>query len=222
LQRYFALIFATMDINCTKQELEVLQQIADAAAQLQMPCFLIGGFVRDKMLNRPTKDMDIVCMGDGIVLAEKVADCFSPRPQVSFFKTFGTAQIKTDWVEIEFVGARKESYSYNSRKPTVAVGTLEDDQNRRDFTINALAISLNATDFGKLIDPFDGITDMENGLLRTPLQPGQTFSDDPLRMMRGIRFASQLGFTIVPETLAAIAQYNERIKIVSGERIADR
>lgn len=199
----------------------LLKQIADAAAALQMPCFLIGGFVRDKIINRATKDMDIVCLGDGILLAETVAQRFTPRPQVNFFKNFGTAQIKTDSVEIEFVGARKESYTHASRKPSVEAGTLADDQNRRDFTINALAISLNEADFGCLIDPFNGMEDLANGLLRTPLPAAQTFSDDPLRMMRGIRFASQLGYQMVSDTFSAIADNKERIKIVSGERIAD-
>ncbi|MBL0358742.1 MAG: HD domain-containing protein [Chitinophagaceae bacterium] len=210
-----------MDINCSKKELMILEKIGIAATTLQLPCYLIGGFVRDKIIGRPTKDIDVVCLGDGIALAEAVAATFSPRPEVNFFKTFGTAQIKTSDLEIEFVGARKESYTHNSRKPEIEPGTLEDDQNRRDFTINALAISLNKVDFGKLVDPFNGLQDMEAQLLRTPLAPEKTFSDDPLRMMRGIRFAAQLGYTIVPETFEAIRQNAHRIKIVSGERIAD-
>jgi poly(A) polymerase len=210
-----------MYINCTNKELTILQKVASAAQKLQLPCYLIGGFVRDKLLGRNTKDMDVVCIGDGIALAHAVAGQFDPVPQVNFFKNFGTAQIKVDELEIEFVGARKESYDFNSRKPTVETGTLADDQNRRDLTINALAISLNATDFGSLVDPFNGINDLESKILQTPLAPGITFSDDPLRMMRAIRFATQLNFTIEEKTFAAIIENAERIKIVSAERIAD-
>jgi len=213
--------FAKMYINCTDKELFILKKIASAAAELDMPCFLIGGFVRDKILGRQTKDIDIVCVGDGIALAELVAKKFTPAPQISVFKTFGTAQIKIGDLDIEFVGARKESYNHDSRKPAVEQGTIEDDQNRRDFTINALAISLNEKDFGELVDPFDGINDLQHKIIKTPLQPDITFSDDPLRMMRAIRFASQLHFTIEEKTLQAIAQNAGRIKIVSGERIAD-
>lgn len=210
-----------MEIQCTDKELAILEKIAGAADALAVPCYLIGGFVRDKIIGRPTKDADIVCMGDGIELAHKVADTFHPRPAVAYFKTFGTAQIKLDDFEIEFVGARKESYSQDSRKPEVVPGTLEDDQNRRDFTINALAISLNKADFGKLVDPFDGLGDIERKRLQTPLAPIQTFSDDPLRMMRAIRFASQLHFEIAAETFQAITDNAHRIKIVSQERITD-
>jgi putative nucleotidyltransferase with HDIG domain len=210
-----------MDISCSEKELVILEKIGAAAAALELPCYLIGGFVRDKIIGRPTKDMDIVCLGDGIALADAVSAKFSPKPEVNFFKTFGTAQIKTEDLEIEFVGARKESYTHNSRKPEVVPGTLEDDQNRRDFTINAMAISLNKADYGKLVDPFNGLKDIEAKLLQTPLEPEKTFSDDPLRMMRGIRFATQLGYSIAPETLEAIRQNAHRIKIVSGERIAD-
>jgi len=210
-----------MEIQCTDKELAILEKIAGAADALAVPCYLIGGFVRDKIIGRPTKDADIVCMGDGIELAHKVADTFHPRPTVAYFKTFGTAQIKLDDFEIEFVGARKESYSQDSRKPEVVPGTLEDDQNRRDFTINALAISLNKADFGKLVDPFDGLGDIERKRLQTPLAPIQTFSDDPLRMMRAIRFASQLHFEIAAETFQAITDNAHRIKIVSQERITD-
>ncbi len=232
-----------MYINCTDKELFILEKIALAAEKLYVPCYLIGGFVRDKILGRNTKDMDIVCVGDGITLAHEVAALFNPPPEVAFFKNFGTAQIKIgngqlamgnnrnlsgaftssadrDF-EIEFVGARKESYDFTSRKPAVETGTLEDDQNRRDFTINAMAISLNKNDFGELVDPFNGIADLELKNLQTPLAPGITFSDDPLRMMRAIRFATQLNFTIEEKTFAAIAENKERIKIVSGERIAD-
>ena len=210
-----------MYINCDDKELEILQKIAFSAEELGVPCYLIGGFVRDKILGRNTKDMDIVCVGDGIELAAKVAEKFTPAPEVHFFKNFGTAQIKADGLEIEFVGARKESYDFNSRKPAVENGTIEDDQNRRDFTINAMAISLNKNNFGELVDPFNGINDLELKNIQTPLAPAQTFSDDPLRMMRAIRFASQLHFTIHPDTFAAIIENAARIKIVSGERVAD-
>lgn len=199
----------------------ILRKIGAAAKELQVPAYLIGGFVRDKIIGRPTKDADIVCIGDGIALAHAVAERFAPKPSVSFFKNFGTAQIKVDGFEIEFVGARKESYRSDSRKPEVSAGTLEDDQDRRDFTINALAISLNEADFGKLLDPFNGRQDIADKLLRTPLDPDITFSDDPLRMMRGIRFATQLGYTLYPETLDAIAHNKERIRIVSQERVTD-
>jgi len=210
-----------MYIKCNDKELEILQKIALSAEELGVPCYLIGGFVRDKILGRPTKDMDIVCVGDGIELAAKVAEKFDPKPEVNFFKNFGTAQIKADGLEIEFVGARKESYNFDSRNPVVETGTIEDDQNRRDFTINAMAISLNKMDFGELVDPFNGINDLGLKNIQTPLAPAQTFSDDPLRMMRAIRFATQLNFTIHPETFAAIGENAQRIKIVSGERIAD-
>lgn len=210
-----------MYINCTDKELFILKKIATAAAESGMPCFLIGGFVRDKIIGRTTKDIDIVCVGDGIALAEKVAKQFKPTPQISVFKNFGTAQLKIDDLDIEFVGARKESYNYDSRKPIVQQGTIEDDQNRRDFTINALAISLNKKDFGELVDPFDGLSDLTKKILKTPLAPELTFIDDPLRMIRAIRFASQLHFTIEEKTLEAINANAERIKIVSSERIAD-
>ena len=199
----------------------MFKKIAHAAAEMGVPCYLIGGFVRDKLLGRPTKDADIVCVGDGIALAHNVAARFSPSPQVAFFKTFGTAQIKLDDFEVEFVGARRESYSADSRNPEVEPGSLEDDQLRRDFTINALAISLNATDYGKLIDPFNGMADLGKKLIQTPLEPSRTFSDDPLRMMRAIRFASQLQFEIDPGTFEAIRLNAERIAIISQERITD-
>lgn len=210
-----------MYINCSDKELFILNKIAQAAQKTGVSCYLIGGFVRDKILGRNTKDMDIVCVGDGIALAHEVAKQFKPVPEVHFFKNFGTAQIKVEELEIEFVGARKESYDFSSRKPAVEAGTLQDDQNRRDFTINAMAISLNAADYGELVDPFNGIADLELKNLQTPLAPGITFSDDPLRMMRAIRFATQLNFTIEEKTFAAIAENAQRIKIVSGERITD-
>jgi len=217
-----------MDINCTAEELAILQKVASAAEQLQVPAFLIGGFVRDKIIGRNTKDADIVCLGNGIELAHQTASFFVPKPYVAFFKNFGTAQIKisnspstNEAFEIEFVGARKESYNRDSRKPIVEIGTIEDDQNRRDFTINALAIGLNKENFGQLIDPFNGLKDIENRILQTPLEPEQTFSDDPLRMMRAIRFATQLNFTIAPKTFEAIVKMADRIKIVSQERITD-
>lgn len=210
-----------MDIECSIKERQTFDKIAAAAAKLNVECYLIGGFVRDKIIGRPTKDIDIVCIGDGIQLAEEVAAHFNPKPDVNFFKNFGTAQIKTADVEIEFVGARKESYRSDSRKPEVEPGNLVDDQNRRDFTINALAISLNKNDFGKLIDPFGGLQHIQEKLIKTPLEPARTFSDDPLRMMRAIRFASQLHYHIDEGTFAAISENAQRIKIVSGERIAD-
>lgn len=220
-----------MDIQCSQQELFILKKIAKATEQLNTKSYLIGGFVRDKIIGRKTKDADIVCLTDGIELAHTTANLFNPAPHVAFFKNFGTAQIKINlsaetvttqnFFEIEFVGARTESYQKNSRKPFVKPGTLQDDQQRRDFTINALAISLNNEDFGKLIDPFNGLKDLENGLLKTPLEPSKTFSDDPLRMMRAIRFATQLGFKIDNQTFDAIIENAARIKIVSQERITD-
>ncbi len=210
-----------MEIRCTPEEESLLRKIAEAAATRQVPAYLVGGFVRDKIIGRPTKDIDIVCVGDGIELAGEVAAKFRPKPQVHFFKNFGTAQIKAGQFEIEFVGARKESYRSDSRKPEVSSGTLKDDQNRRDFTINAMAISLNQSDFGSLLDPFGGMADIQQKLIRTPLNPDITFSDDPLRMMRAIRFATQLGYSIFYETYDAIARNRERIKIVSQERITD-
>ncbi|TMI96946.1 MAG: HD domain-containing protein [Bacteroidetes bacterium] len=210
-----------MDIKCTDKELFILKKIAHAAEELGVETYLIGGFVRDKIIDRQTKDADIVCVGDGIALAKAVAKRFKPEPKFSYFKNFGTAHIKVDDFDIEFVGARKESYQYHSRKPSVTSGSLKDDQDRRDFTINALAISLNENDFGKLIDPFDGISDIKKGIIRTPLDPLQTFSDDPLRMMRAIRFSSQLGFTIEEKTFQAIKDEADRISIVSQERITD-
>ncbi len=210
-----------MEIDCNSRELFIFNKIASAAAELQMPAYIIGGFVRDKIIGRLTKDADIVCLGDGILLAQKVAEKFNPQPTVAFFKNFGTAQIKIDGFEIEFVGARKESYNPDSRNPHVEPGTIEDDQDRRDFTINALAISLNKENFGKLIDPFEGLAAIETKVIKTPLEPSKTFIDDPLRMMRAIRFSAQLGFQIDDSTLKAISHNKERIKIISQERITD-
>ncbi len=210
-----------MEIQCTDIELSLFQKVAQAAWEAQVPCYVIGGFVRDKLLGRPTRDADVVCVGSGMELAERVADRFEPRPQVSLFKNFGTAHMKAGDLDLEFVGARKESYRSHSRNPDVLPGTLEDDQLRRDFTINAMAISLNPTDYGRLIDPFNGRTDLSRKIIQTPLDPLQTFSDDPLRMLRAIRFATQLHFSIEPKTFEAIKDDAARIKIVSQERITD-
>jgi len=210
-----------MEINCTEKELFIFKKIAHAAEELGLETYLIGGFVRDKLIGRNTKDADIVCVGDGIRFASEVAKRFNPVPQVNVFKTYGTAHIKAEEFDLEFVGARKESYKYHSRNPEVMPGTLEDDQHRRDFTINALAVSLNKDDFGKLIDPFKGLNDLEKKIVRTPLNPLQTFSDDPLRMMRATRFASQLNFTIEEKTLLAIKDNAYRINIIPQERITE-
>lgn len=210
-----------MEIQCTDKELVLFKLIRECNEQTGLKSFVIGGFVRDKILGRDTKDIDIVCDGDGIELASKVAEKLPGKPQVNFFKNFGTAQILFEDIDIEFVGARRESYASHSRKPEVSPGTLEDDQRRRDLTINAMAVSLNVEDFGKLSDPFNGLQDIENKVLKTPLEPGITFSDDPLRMMRVIRFATQLQFTIEEETLNAIKANAHRIRIISCERIID-
>ena len=210
-----------MDIKITAQEERLLERIGTVADILGVRCYVVGGFVRDKLLGRPTKDADIVCTGDGIALAKAVAASYTNPPQVNFFKNFGTAQFRNNGFDVEFVGARKESYRLESRNPEVAPGTIEDDQLRRDFTINALAVCLNKENFGKLVDPFDGIGDLTHGIIRTPLDPNVTFSDDPLRMMRCIRFAAQLGFTILDETFKAIKTNAERLRIISQERITD-
>ncbi|MBI5373531.1 MAG: HD domain-containing protein [Sphingobacteriales bacterium] len=211
-----------MRIPCTEKELFIFRKISLAAEGLGMPVYLIGGFVRDKLLERDTKDADFVCLGDGIALARAVADRFSPVPQVDYFKNFGTAHIRIDKdFDLEFVGARRESYQSHSRKPEVEPGSIADDQDRRDFTINALTISLNAADFGELIDPFEGLKDLENKIIRTPMDPARTFSDDPLRMMRAIRFAAQLGFVIEDKTWKGIVDMADRIQIISQERITD-
>ncbi len=199
----------------------IFREISKVADQLQMETYVIGGFVRDSYLKRKSKDIDIVTVGDGIELARKVSENLKNKPKVNIFKNFGTAQFKYKDLDIEFVGARKESYKSDSRKPLVENGTLEDDQNRRDFTINALALGLNSSNFGKLVDPFNGIEDLKNKIIRTPLDPDITFSDDPLRMMRAIRFSTQLSFEIHSDTLISIAKNKERIKIISGERIID-
>ena len=198
---------------------ELIGQIAD---EKQLSCYVIGGFVRDFFLKRPTpSDIDIVCIGSGIELAKAVAEKLPGSPKVSIFKNFGTAMIKNASFELEFVGARKESYQRNSRKPAVENGTLDDDQKRRDFTINALALSLNSTDFGCLLDPFDGLIDLDKQIIRTPLNPEETYSDDPLRMIRAIRFATQLNFKISDSSLQAIEQQSDRLKIISKERITE-
>lgn len=195
--------------------------ISEAADELGVEAYVIGGYVRDIFLYRPSKDIDVVAVGSGIELAKAVADKLGKKTYLSVFKNFGTAQVKSGDLEIEFVGARKESYNRDSRKPIVEDGTLEDDQNRRDFTINALALCLNKDRYGELVDPFGGLEDMDNLIIRTPLDPDITFSDDPLRMMRAVRFASQLGFFIHPDTFDAIERNKERISIISKERIVD-
>jgi poly(A) polymerase len=200
----------------------IFKTIAKAAETLSIECYVIGGYVRDHLLQRGTpKDIDIVAIGSGIALAEAVAAQLGGDPKISVFKNFGTAMIKHKDMELEFVGARKESYQRNSRKPLVEDGTLQDDQNRRDFTINALALSLNKANWGALLDPFNGLSDLKDQIIRTPLAPGITYSDDPLRMMRAIRFAAQLHFRIENASLEAISEHRERINIVSNERIVD-
>ena len=199
----------------------VFTLIADCADEIGVQAYVIGGFVRDIFLDRESKDIDIVTIGKGIELANKVHKRIGEDAHLSIFKNFGTAQIKFKDLEIEFVGARKESYNRNSRKPIVEDGTLEDDQNRRDFTINAFAIGLNKNEYGKLLDPFNGMSDLQNKIIRTPLDPAITYSDDPLRMMRAIRFSSQLGFVIEKKSFDAISENKERIGIVSKERITD-
>lgn len=208
-----------MVFNIHPEERKLFNTISEVAGQLGFPVYIVGGYVRDRLLARATKDIDIVCVGDGITLAENVANVLQPRPRVTVFKRFGTAMIRHNDIELEFVGARKESYTLDSRKPEVDSGTLEDDQNRRDFTINALAISLNPENFGEIIDPFNGLHHLTTKTIKTPLEPGKTFSDDPLRIMRAIRFATQLDFEIEERTLKALAKYKGRLKIISRERI---
>ena len=211
-----------MNFTETLESNPIFKLVSDSAKQLDIKAFVVGGFVRDLILKRPSKDIDIVCVGSGVELAELVAKN-SGKDEVflSVFKNFGTAQLKIDDWEVEFVGARRESYQRDSRKPIVEDGTLEDDQNRRDFTINAMAISLNISDFGELFDPFDGLGDISKKSIKTPLEPSITFSDDPLRMMRAIRFASQLNFDIHPDTFDALIKEKKRIEIISKERITD-
>lgn len=218
-----------MDIRCTDYEQALMKKVALAATSLNRETYLVGGFVRDKLLGRNTNDADFVCVGDALELATKSAAQFHPCPKVDLFKTFGTAHfvlrschgVEGSSFDMEFVGARRESYRVDSRNPQVEPGNLKDDQERRDFTINAMAISLNPTDYGKLIDPFSGLQDLDNGIIRTPLEPSRTFSDDPLRMMRAIRFASQLGFEIEKGTWKGILENTARIRIISQERITD-
>ncbi|MEL6719478.1 MAG: HD domain-containing protein [Bacteroidota bacterium] len=209
-----------MVFNIKKHERKIFNLISESALELGFPAYVVGGYVRDRLLARPSKDMDIVCVGSGIELAQHLAFKLRPIPRVVVYKRFGTAMLRYQDMEIEFVGARKESYRHDSRKPAVESGTLEDDQNRRDFTINALAASLNQADFGMIIDPFEGLEHLEQKLIKTPLEPRRTFSDDPLRMMRAIRFATQLNFSIDKHTLEGIKKTRDRIKIISKERIA--
>ena len=200
---------------------EIFHKISAAADSLGVECYVVGGYVRDLFLERPSNDIDVVVVGSGIEVADALRKSLGKKAHISVFRNFGTAQVKFKDLEVEFVGARKESYTRGSRKPIVEDGTLEDDQNRRDFTINALAVCLNKDRFGELVDPFDGVYDMEDGIIRTPLDPDITFSDDPLRMMRCIRFATQLNFYIEDETFEALERNAERIKIISGERVEE-
>lgn len=210
-----------MIIKDTALDSPILHLVGDEADKLQLECYVIGGWVRDLFLHRVSKDIDIVVVGSGILLAQAVANRLGKSTHLSVFRTYGTAQVKKGEIELEFVGARRESYQHDSRNPIVEDGTLQEDQNRRDFTINALAICLNKDRYGELLDPFGGIQDMEECIICTPLDPDITFSDDPLRMMRAIRFASQLGFYLHEETFDAICRNKERIRIITKERIAD-
>lgn len=209
------------EFRSVSEQQPLFRKIAATLQKDGTEAYLIGGFVRDLLMGRPCKDIDITVLGDGMEAARCVADALEIKGEVHLFKNFGTAMFKYEDLDIEFVGARKESYSIHSRKPRVSSGTLEDDQNRRDFTINALAISLNKENFGELLDPFQGVHDLAKGIIRTPLEPGVTYSDDPLRMLRAVRFATQLGFTIDRPSFEAIKENNQRIGIISAERIAD-
>ena len=210
------------NIYITALSKPVFKIVAKASSMLNMDSYVIGGYVRDFILNRSnSKDIDIVTVGSGVDLAKKVSNLIPERPKVSVFKNYGTAMLKTDGIELEFVGARKESYQKNSRNPAVEKGTLKDDQNRRDFSINAMALSLNKSNFGELLDPFNGINDLKNKIIRTPLDPDITFSDDPLRMLRAIRFATQLQFRIEDQSFKSIEKNAKRITIISTERIVD-
>lgn len=200
---------------------DIFHEIGNAADSLGMECYVVGGYVRDIFLERPSNDIDVVVVGSGIQVADALKQRLGRKAHISVFRNFGTAQVKYKDIEVEFVGARRESYSHDSRKPVVEDGTLEDDQNRRDFTVNALAICLNEERFGELVDPFDGLADLEDGILRTPLDPDITFSDDPLRMLRCVRFSAQLKFLIDEETFDALERNASRMSIVSGERISD-
>ena len=220
-------ISALFMIDLTAEELkqyfsdDIFKRISETADELGLECYVVGGYVRDIFLQRPSKDIDVVVVGSGIAMAEALGKRLGRGAHVSVFKNFGTAQLKYYGTEVEFVGARKESYTHDSRKPIVEDGTLEDDQNRRDFTINALAVCLNRVRYGELVDPFGGIGDLKEKTIRTPLDPDITFSDDPLRMMRCVRFATQLGFYIDDETFDSLERNRERISIISKERIAD-
>ena len=200
---------------------DIFHHISNAADKLGLECYVVGGYVRDLFLERPSNDIDVVVVGSGIQVASELKAVLGKKAHLSVFRNFGTAQVKYKHTEVEFVGARRESYSHDSRKPVVEDGTLEDDQNRRDFTINALAVCLNKASFGELVDPFGGVDDLWDGIIRTPLDPDVTFSDDPLRMMRCVRFATQLNFFIEDETFEALERNAERIKIISGERIEE-